>query len=97
MVPGLGFLYSGLARRKSALSLLWVAIDPGSALCLLPDAILRRYCRYLGWCRRRARSPDPNDGLPLLLGNDCLLPSRVLGLECQRLGFHVGCPRLRRW
>ncbi|KAG8957560.1 hypothetical protein FRC00_003804 [Tulasnella sp. 408] len=26
MVPGLGFLYSGLARRKSALSLLWVVV-----------------------------------------------------------------------
>jgi Amt family ammonium transporter len=26
MVPGLGFLYSGLARRKSALSMLWVTM-----------------------------------------------------------------------
>lgn len=26
MVPGLGFLYSGLARRKSALSMLWVCM-----------------------------------------------------------------------
>ncbi len=26
MVPGIGFLYSGLARRKSALSLLWVTL-----------------------------------------------------------------------
>lgn len=26
MVPGLGFLYSGLARRKSALSLIWVCM-----------------------------------------------------------------------
>ena len=26
MVPGLGFLYSGLARRKSALSLLWACM-----------------------------------------------------------------------
>ena len=26
MVPGLGFLYSGLARRKSALALIWVVI-----------------------------------------------------------------------
>lgn len=30
MVPGLGFLYSGLARRKSALSLIWACI--GSSL-----------------------------------------------------------------
>jgi Amt family ammonium transporter len=26
MIPGLGFLYSGLARRKSALSLLWACM-----------------------------------------------------------------------
>jgi Amt family ammonium transporter len=26
MVPGLGFLYSGLARRKSALSMIWVCM-----------------------------------------------------------------------
>lgn len=26
MVPGLGFLYAGLARRKNALSLLWVVV-----------------------------------------------------------------------
>lgn len=26
MVPGLGFLYSGLARRKSALSLIWACM-----------------------------------------------------------------------
>lgn len=26
MIPGVGFFYSGLARRKSALSLIWLAI-----------------------------------------------------------------------
>lgn len=26
MVPGIGFFYSGLARRKSALSLLWLSV-----------------------------------------------------------------------
>lgn len=26
MVPGLGFLYSGLARRKSALSMIWACL-----------------------------------------------------------------------
>ncbi|KAK9474947.1 ammonium transporter AmtB-like domain-containing protein [Dipodascopsis tothii] len=30
MVPGLGFLYSGLARRKSALSLIWACMMGGS-------------------------------------------------------------------
>jgi Amt family ammonium transporter len=26
MIPGVGFFYSGLARRKSALSLLWLSV-----------------------------------------------------------------------
>ncbi|KAG9560370.1 hypothetical protein KCU77_g12996, partial [Aureobasidium melanogenum] len=26
MIPGLGFLYSGLARRKSALSMIWACM-----------------------------------------------------------------------
>ncbi|RMZ81658.1 hypothetical protein DV737_g2409, partial [Chaetothyriales sp. CBS 132003] len=30
MVPGLGFLYSGLARRKSALSIMWACMAAGS-------------------------------------------------------------------
>jgi Amt family ammonium transporter len=30
MVPGLGFLYSGLARRKSALSMMWACMAAGS-------------------------------------------------------------------
>lgn len=29
MIPGLGFLYSGLARRKSALSMIWLSIMAG--------------------------------------------------------------------
>lgn len=32
MVPGLGFLYSGLARRKSALSLMWACMIAGSVV-----------------------------------------------------------------
>lgn len=32
MVPGLGFLYSGLARRKSALSLMWACMISGSVI-----------------------------------------------------------------
>jgi len=32
MVPGLGFLYSGLARRKSALSLMWACMVAGSVI-----------------------------------------------------------------
>lgn len=32
MVPGLGFLYSGLARRKSALSMIWACMAAGSVM-----------------------------------------------------------------
>lgn len=32
MVPGLGFLYSGLARRKSALSMMWACMAAGSII-----------------------------------------------------------------
>jgi Amt family ammonium transporter len=32
MVPGLGFLYSGLARRKSALSLIWACMASSSVI-----------------------------------------------------------------
>ncbi|RMZ88028.1 hypothetical protein DV736_g4746, partial [Chaetothyriales sp. CBS 134916] len=32
MVPGLGFLYSGLARRKSALSIMWACMAAGTII-----------------------------------------------------------------
>lgn len=32
MVPGLGFLYSGLARRKSALSMIWACLGSYSVI-----------------------------------------------------------------
>lgn len=32
MVPGLGFLYSGLARRKSALSMMWACMAAGTVI-----------------------------------------------------------------
>lgn len=32
MVPGLGFLYSGLARRKSALSMIWACMASCSVI-----------------------------------------------------------------
>jgi len=34
MVPGLGFLYSGLARRKSALSMLWITMATMSVVVI---------------------------------------------------------------
>ena len=33
MIPGLGFLYSGLARRKSALSMIWACMGSTSVVC----------------------------------------------------------------
>lgn len=32
MIPGLGFLYSGLARRKSALSMIWACMASFSVI-----------------------------------------------------------------
>jgi Amt family ammonium transporter len=32
MIPGLGFLYSGLARRKSALSMIWACMASCSVI-----------------------------------------------------------------
>jgi Amt family ammonium transporter len=32
MIPGLGFLYSGLARRKSALSMIWACMGSFSII-----------------------------------------------------------------
>lgn len=32
MVPGLGFLYSGLARRKSALTMIWACMAAGTVI-----------------------------------------------------------------
>jgi len=34
MVPGIGFLYSGLARRKSALSMIWACMSAGTVVTL---------------------------------------------------------------
>ena len=34
MIPGLGFLYSGLARRKSALTMIWVCMMSFSVITL---------------------------------------------------------------
>ncbi|KAH0838634.1 ammonium transporter [Lanmaoa asiatica] len=39
MVPGLAFLYSGLARRKSALSLIW-AVTASNAVCIFQWCLL---------------------------------------------------------
>lgn len=33
MIPGVGFFYSGLARRKSALSLIWLSVMATAVVC----------------------------------------------------------------
>ena len=39
MIPGVGFFYSGLARRKSALSLIWLSIMSVAVVVGLPRAL----------------------------------------------------------
>ena len=45
MIPGVGFFYSGLARRKSALSLIWLSIMSTAVVVWLP--ILSHHDRVL--------------------------------------------------
>uniref|UniRef100_A0A0W0FAK0 Ammonium transporter n=1 Tax=Moniliophthora roreri TaxID=221103 RepID=A0A0W0FAK0_MONRR len=52
MVPGLAFLYSGLARRKSALSLIWV-VAAGNAVCIF---------QWFFWGYSLAFSPTATNG-----------------------------------
>ena len=44
MIPGLGFLYSGLARRKSALTMLWIT-SAYRALFVFVDSIANALSR----------------------------------------------------
>lgn len=50
MVPGLGFLYSGLARRKSALSLIWA--------CLCSSAVVTFQWYFWGYSLALSSSAD---------------------------------------
>ncbi|KAH0838633.1 ammonium transporter [Lanmaoa asiatica] len=52
MVPGLAFLYSGLARRKSALSLIW-AVTASNAVCIF---------QWYFWGYSLAFSPTATNG-----------------------------------
>ncbi|KAF8656383.1 hypothetical protein AX16_002569 [Volvariella volvacea WC 439] len=52
MVPGLAFLYSGLARRKSALSLIW-AVVASNAVCIF---------QWYFWGYTLAFSPSATNG-----------------------------------
>lgn len=47
--------------------------------------------RYCG-----ARASSPGYGLHFSMGDNCVLPPRVLGLGCQRMGVQMGRSRLRR-
>ncbi|EGO28494.1 hypothetical protein SERLADRAFT_366203 [Serpula lacrymans var. lacrymans S7.9] len=52
MIPGLAFLYSGLARRKSALSLIW-AVSASNAVCIF---------QWYFWGYSLAFSPSATNG-----------------------------------
>ncbi|KAI1916192.1 low affinity high capacity ammonium permease [Ophidiomyces ophidiicola] len=78
MIPGLAFLYSGLARRKSALSMIWVSMGSmsvvffqwyfwGYSLAFSPTATngFIGNLRNIGLMKTLA---DPSPGSPLLSG-----------------------------
>ncbi|EEH18915.1 hypothetical protein PABG_01234 [Paracoccidioides brasiliensis Pb03] len=78
MVPGLGFLYSGLARRKSALSMIWACMGStsivafqwyfwGYSLAFSPTATngFIGNMRYFGLMKTLG---DPSPGSPLVPG-----------------------------
>ncbi|KAI6136961.1 ammonium transporter [Pisolithus sp. B1] len=67
MIPGLAFLYSGLSRRKSALSLIW-AVSASNAVCIF---------QWYLWGYSLAFSPTASNGFIGNLANFGLL--NVLG------------------
>ncbi|KAF9243753.1 ammonium transporter [Melanogaster broomeanus] len=98
MIPGLAFLYSGLARRKSALSLIW-AVSASNAICIF---------QWYFWGYSLAFSPTAtngfignlhNFGLKNLLGNpspgsplipDLLYSFYQMEFACVTAGILVG-------
>lgn len=67
MVPGLGFLYSGLARRKSALSMIWACMGSCSVITM----------QWYFWGYSLAFSPTATNGF---IGNlDAIGLKDVLG------------------
>lgn len=69
---------------------------PRAPVQLLPDGVRVRHRSHSHGRPRRTRSRLPGHALHLHMDNTRLLPHRVLGLERQRLGLQVGCPRLCR-
>ncbi|KAI6133381.1 ammonium transporter [Pisolithus croceorrhizus] len=63
MIPGLAFLYSGLSRRKSALSLIW-AVSASNAVCIF---------QWYLWGYSLAFSPTASNGFIGNLANFGLL------------------------
>jgi Amt family ammonium transporter len=98
MIPGLAFLYSGLARRKSALSLIW-AVTASNAICIF---------QWYFWGYSLAFSPtatngfignlahfglmgvldDPSPGSPLI--PDLLYAFYQMEFACVTVGILVG-------
>ncbi|KIM59180.1 hypothetical protein SCLCIDRAFT_1217969 [Scleroderma citrinum Foug A] len=67
MIPGLAFLYSGLSRRKSALSLIWI-VSASNAVCIF---------QWYLWGYSLAFSPTATNGFIGNLANFAL--TNVLG------------------
>jgi Amt family ammonium transporter len=98
MIPGLAFLYSGLARRKSALTLIW-AVTASNAVCIF---------QWYFWGYSLAFSPtatngfignlahfglmnvlgDPSPGSPLI--PDLLYAFYQMEFACVTVGILVG-------
>lgn len=68
--------------------------DSRSALQFLSNGVRVCHRRHLDGRHRRARSRSSRYGSYLFLDDPRLLPPRVLGLECERLGFQMGRLRL---
>ncbi|KIY73219.1 ammonium transporter [Cylindrobasidium torrendii FP15055 ss-10] len=65
MVPGLAFLYSGLARRKSALTLIWIVSAASYSLAFSPTATNGYIGNLHNFGLRRVLA-DPSPGSPLI-------------------------------
>ena len=73
------------------------APDPRSTLQFLSNGVRMCHSRHLDGRHRGARSRSSRYGSHLFMDDPRLLSARVLGLECEWLGFQMGRLRLRRY
>ncbi|KAG8748091.1 hypothetical protein FRC10_008824 [Ceratobasidium sp. 414] len=96
MVPGLGFLYSGLSRRKNALALLWVVVFSNAVVIFQwASSTLIKYTTYttqypgnLHHFGLRHVLADPSPGSPLI--PDLLYSFYQLEFCCVTVAILVG-------